>query len=82
MTTTTGHTLTVDLETMQLTISGLAETMDAISDVELNAAARSAGVEIDWARGPLDETTYGLTRIEQIVLPAAEFDRLAELSES
>lgn len=59
-TTTTGHTITADLDSMTLTIGGQVETMDAIPDSELEAAAALIGCAVDWARGPLDETSYRL----------------------
>lgn len=61
-TTTTGHTLTVDTAVMEIVISGPGETMQSIPDAELDAAARDAGLEVDWARDALDEVTYGLRR--------------------
>lgn len=59
-TASTGHTLTADLDTMTLTISGQVETMDAIPDAELEAAADLIECAVDWVSGPLDETSYGL----------------------
>lgn len=59
-TASTGHTITAELDTMTLTISGHVETMDAIPDSELEAAAALIECAVDWARGPLDETSYGL----------------------
>lgn len=59
-TASTGHTITADLDTMTLTISGQVETMDAIPDSELEAAAALIECAVDWVSGPLDETSYGL----------------------
>lgn len=59
-TASSGHTLTADLATLTLTIGGQVETMDSVPDAELDAAAALVGCAVDWARGPLDETTYGL----------------------
>ncbi len=59
-TTTTGHTITIDLETLTLGISGPTETMDAIQDLELDAAAAAVGCIVDWAHGPTSESSYRL----------------------
>lgn len=59
-TASTGHTITADLDTMTLTISGQVETMDTIPDSELEAAAALIECAVDWVSGPLDETSYGL----------------------
>jgi hypothetical protein len=59
-TTTTGHTITVDIETLTLHIAGPTETMDAILDLELDAAAAAAGCIVDWAHGPTSESSYRL----------------------
>jgi hypothetical protein len=60
MQTTTGHIITVDLETLTLSITGPTETMDAIPDAELDAAAEGAGCLVDWSRGPTSESSYRL----------------------
>lgn len=59
-TASTGHTITADLDTLTLTISGQVETMDSIPDSELEVAAALIGCTVDWVSGPLDETSYGL----------------------
>lgn len=60
----TTNTLTVDVAKRTLTISGPTETMDAIPDAELDAAAAEQGLSVDWARGPIDETTYAMVEKE------------------
>lgn len=56
--TTTGHTITIDAARMLLSIAGPTETMDAIPDAELHAAADACGLE--WRGEAVDETTYRL----------------------
>lgn len=57
-TTSTGHTLTIDLDRMHLTIDGPTETMDAIPDAEIHSLCADAGVQ--WLGEVVDETTYAV----------------------
>lgn len=57
-TTTTGHTLTIDAAALTMSIAGDLDTMDAIPDAELAAAAAAEGLV--WTGEALDATSYRL----------------------
>jgi hypothetical protein len=78
MTTTTetirsGHTLTIDLDRMHLTIAGPTETMQDIPDAWFVALATKAGVQ--WLGEVVDETTYAVRPLDGWVTDGKGADR-------
>lgn len=68
-----GHTLTIDLDRMHMTIAGPTETMDAIPDAEIHALCRTAGVR--WLGEVVDETSYVVRPLTGWVVDGKGTDR-------
>lgn len=64
MKTSTGHTLTLDLERMRLYLSGNVDTMDQIPEGEISAFCAASGVRCTYR--PLDVDCYALAVLEEV----------------